>query len=96
MVKNIWEVALKRIDETRISRFDDVVPGNESEKSKNLENLYYGLAWVAGFLGGRLPSEELSDLFMNIEGMAPPRVTSGKIDWGTAGRKYKTKISGEE
>ena len=81
-IPNLTEVFL--LEAPAIPELKELVPNGTSEQ---LEQLYYALAWVAGFMGGRLPDEKMSDIFWKIEGVSSPRVTGGKFDWSDAGKK---------
>ncbi len=61
-----------------------LVPNKTHEE---LEQLYYVLAWIAGFCNGRLPTPELSKIFRDIEGVSSAGVTSKSYAWSTAGRE---------
>lgn len=87
-MKSSWEILNEAISEAGEENFKltDAVP---SKSSKDLEYLFYALRWVAGFLGGNLPTPELKVVFNQIDAVSPARVTGESHDWADAGRKFR-------
>lgn len=69
----------------------DAVPG---KSSKELEQLYLALSWLAGFTGVNF-DPKLKHVYWQLEGMASPSMTSKKHDWADAGMKYAQSVKFE-